>query len=98
MDAVEVDAEMGRVVEDIRRLASSAPPAALRARSDATRWTSRQLLFHMVFGDLFVRTLLPPVQVLDRLGWSRRFATTLNAAGRPFHLINDWARWPAVSC
>ena len=42
----------------------------------------------MVFGYLIVRTLLPLVHVLGRLGWSRRFAATLNAARRPFHLIN----------
>ena len=42
----------------------------------------------MVFGYLIVRTLLPLVHLLGRLGWSRRFAATLNAAHRPFHLIN----------
>jgi hypothetical protein len=42
----------------------------------------------MVFGYLIVRTLMPLVHVLGRLGWSRRFATTLNAARRPFHVIN----------
>ena len=42
----------------------------------------------MVFGYLIVRTLLPLVHLLGRLSWSRRFAATLNAAHRPFHLIN----------
>jgi hypothetical protein len=60
----------------------------LRSHTDGTRWTNRQLLFHMVFGYIIVRTLMPPVRVLGRLGWSRRFAKTLNALYRPFHVIN----------
>ena len=50
--------------------------------------TNRQLLFHMVFGYVIVRTLLPLVHVLGRLGYSRQFAALLNACRRPFHLIN----------
>jgi len=42
----------------------------------------------MVFGYLIGRTLMPPVHMLGRLGWSRRFAAILNALYRPFHLIN----------
>ena len=42
----------------------------------------------MVFGHLIVRTLLLLVHLLGRLGWSCRFAATLDAAHRPFHLIN----------
>lgn len=37
---------------------------------------------------LIVRTLMPLVHTLVRLGWNRRFAADLNAARRPFHLIN----------
>src|SRR5215207_9647066 len=41
----------------------------------------------MLFGYLMVRTLLP---FLERRpdSWSRRFAAILNAAWRPFHVIN----------
>jgi hypothetical protein len=46
------------------------------------------MLFHMVFGYIIVRTLMPLVHLLGRLGWSRRFAATLNALRRPFHVIN----------
>jgi hypothetical protein len=60
----------------------------LRRRSNGTRWTNRQLLFHMVFGYLVVRTLLPLVHALARLGHSRGFAAALNAGRRPFHVIN----------
>lgn len=60
----------------------------LSRRSDGTRWTNRQLLFHMVFGYLIVRTLMPLVHLLGRLGWSRRLAATLNSLRGPFHVIN----------
>jgi hypothetical protein len=69
-------------------LVAAADPAALRRPSAGTRWTNRQLLFHMVLGYLVVRTLLPLVRALGRLGHSRGFAATLNAGRRPFHLIN----------
>jgi hypothetical protein len=42
----------------------------------------------MLFGYIIVRTLMPLVHLLGRLGWSRRFAATLNALHRPFHVIN----------
>ena len=45
-------------------------------------------MFHMVFGFLIVRTLMPLVHLLGRLGWSQRFAGVLNAARGPFHIIN----------
>jgi hypothetical protein len=67
-------------------------PAALRRRSNGTRWTNEQLLFHMVFGYLVVRVLLPLVRVVGRLPapvgrvWSR----LLDSAQRPFHVVNYW--------
>ena len=80
--------EMLRVQTDFHDLVARAGAADLRRRTVGTRWTNRQLMFHMVFGYLVVRTLMPLVHVLGRLGWSRRFAATLNAAWRPFHVIN----------
>ena len=88
MDPAAVTAELRRSQADFHAIIAGAGPADLRRRSDGTRWTNRQLLWHMVFGYLIVRTLLPLVHLLGRLGWSRRFAATLNAAHRPFHLIN----------
>jgi hypothetical protein len=88
VDRAGIVEELGRVPVDFRRLIERASAADLRRRSDGTRWTNKQLLFHMVFGYLIVRTLMPLVHTLGRLGWSRRFAATLNAAHRPFHVIN----------
>jgi hypothetical protein len=88
MGRIEIKAELDRVWSDFDELVTRSSAADLRRRSAGTRWTNRQLLFHMVFGYLIVRTLMPLVHVLGRFGWSRRFAAALNAAHRPFHLIN----------
>ena len=79
MDAIEVGHELRRVRAEFHELAQAASADDLTRRSNGTRWTNRQLLFHMVFGYLVVRTLMPLVHALGRLGHSRGFAATLNA-------------------
>ena len=88
MKRSDIQGELRRAQTDFHDLVARATPQDLRRRTDATRWTNRQLLWHMVFGYLLVRTLLPLVHALGRLGLSRRFAATLDAAHRPFHWIN----------
>lgn len=90
LDRAEVRAEMEQARLDFRRLAGDATAADLRRRSDGTRWTNRQLLFHMLFGYLVVRALLILVRIFGRLpdGVSKAFARLLDSARRPFHLIN----------
>ena len=63
-----------------------------RRRSNGTRWTNRQLLFHMLFGYLLVRTLLVMVKVLGRAPskTTKPLAALLNAVTTPFHSINYW--------
>jgi hypothetical protein len=75
---------------DLHVLLAAATPDRLRARSDGTRWTNEQLLYHMVFGFLVVRRLLPLVRLVSRLpGWvGRGFARLLEAGTVPFHWIN----------
>src|SRR5829696_1439989 len=90
MDRAAVIEEMEQARSSFRQLLTDASSASLQRRSNGTRWTNRQLLFHMLFGYLIVRTLLPLVRAFGRRpdGWSRRFATALNAGRRPFHVIN----------
>jgi hypothetical protein len=88
MDPQQIDAEMRRAQAEFHQLLTDASPEELRRPTDGTRWTNRQLLFHIVLGYGVVRTLLPLVRALGRLGHSRGFAATLNAARRPFHWIN----------
>ena len=88
MDRNEIVEELRRVRADFHQVVSTTTRDCLRRRSNGTRWSNRQLLFHMVLGFIVVRTLLPLVHALGRLGRSRGFAATLNAGHRPFHLIN----------
>jgi hypothetical protein len=67
MDPVEINDEMRRAQAEFQELISRASVHDLRRRSDGTRWTNRQLLFHMVLGYLVVRTLLPPGPVQSQL-------------------------------
>jgi DinB superfamily len=90
MDADAIVAEMNRAAADFRAHLDNATSTDLHRRSNGTRWSNEQLLFHMLFGYLIVRTLLPLVRLLAHCpdGLSRGFAALLNAATRPFHMIN----------
>ena len=90
VDRVDIVAEMRDSAADFRVLLDAATSAELRRGSDGTKWTNEQLLFHMLFGYLVVRRLLPLVRLLGRLPdpVSRTFAAALNAATPPFHVVN----------
>jgi hypothetical protein len=90
VDRQSVQAEMQRAAAELRMLATQASPADLRRRSAGTRWTNEQLLFHMVFGYMIVRALLPLVRLFGRLPDRAGgvFAGLLNAGRKPFHLVN----------
>lgn len=66
--------------------------ADLRRKSSGTRWSNEELLFHMVFGYMVVRALLPMVHVVSRLPQpvGKAFAAVLNAGTRPFDVVNYW--------
>lgn len=95
MDGDRVDRQ--GIHEDLERartlyhdLVSRARPEDLRRRTAGTRWTNRQLLFHMFFGYLVVRRLLRLVRLVGRLPEpvGRGFARVLDAGARPFHTVN----------
>nr|WP_179791619.1 DinB family protein [Actinopolymorpha rutila] len=90
MDRQAIHAEMEQARMTFHALVSQASPAALERASEGTRWTNQQLLFHMLFGYMIVRRLLPLVRAFGRLpvGFSRRFAWILNATTKPFHAVN----------
>src|SRR5690606_20505622 len=81
---------------DFHGLVDAASAADLRMPTDGTKWTNRQLLFHMLFGFILVRALLPLVKGFGRLPptFSRVFAATLDAATRPFHVVNYLSALP----
>ncbi|GAB3069466.1 DinB family protein [Pedococcus soli] len=90
VDRAAVVADLTACRDDLHVLLAGATPDRLRARSNGTRWTNEQLLFHMVFGFLVVRRLLPLVRLVSvmtpRAG--RAFAGLLNAGRVPFHAVN----------
>jgi hypothetical protein len=99
IDREEIKAELERARFEFHRLLAEAD------RNDAwtkptrgTRWTSEQLLFHMVFGYMVVQRLLVLVRVFSRLpgAFSRVFARMLNAATAPFEAINYYGSCAAT--
>lgn len=82
--------EIRAVRADFHHLVDAATAADLRRRSNGTRWSNDELLFHMLFGYMIVRALLWLVRGLSILpkAYTRRFARALDAATRPFHVIN----------
>jgi uncharacterized damage-inducible protein DinB len=90
MTPASIATEIRDARDDFHRLVDEATTAELRKRSNGTRWTNDQLLFHMLFGYMIVRTLFWLVCGFSMLPeeYSRRFAQALDAATRPFHLIN----------
>ena len=89
-DRQRIHDELDRVRADLHDLVATASASGLRRRTDGTRWTNGQMLWHMAFGLLIVRRLLPLVHLFGRLPdpFSRAFAAMLNAGTRPFHHIN----------
>jgi hypothetical protein len=96
MDTRDIDAELERTTADFHRLLDSAASAELGAATNGTKWTNKQLLFHMLFGFILVRVLLPLVKGFGRLppAFSRAFAAILNAGTRPFHVVNYLSALP----
>jgi hypothetical protein len=88
MGVDDISDEMRRAQGEFHQLVASATPEELSRKTNGTRWTNRQLLFHMVLGYGVTRTLLPLVRTLGRFGYSRGFAVTLNSGRRPFDWIN----------
>ena len=92
IDRGEIIAGYARACSELEAYLAQATDAELRARSTGTRWTNEELLFHMVFGYMVVRRLLPLVKGFGHLplGFSQVFARVLNAGLRPFDWVNYW--------
>lgn len=93
MDTVDrqaIYAELQCTRVTFRRLVEDASPKDLARPSNGTRWTNQQLLFHMLFGYLLMRPLIPLAGTFARLpaSASRIFASQLDAMTGPFHQIN----------
>ena len=62
----------------------------LERPTNGTKWTNREMLFHILLGYLLVRALIPMVKGFGHLPRpvSRWFAATLNAGTGAFHPVN----------
>jgi hypothetical protein len=99
IDRAEIAADLERArVEFHRLLAEAERNDAWTKPTRGTRWTNEQLLFHMVFGYMIEQRLLILVKVFSRLpdSVSRGFARVLNAATRPFDVINYYGSCAAA--
>ncbi len=90
MDREVVHRELEQARETFHDLLAAVGDAELRRLSDGTKWTNKQLLFHMLLGYLILRALRLLVLGFGRLpdGASRAYARLLNAATRPFDAVN----------
>ncbi len=90
VDRASIHQDMERARATFHQLLDQAVDGDLSRRSHGTRWTNEQLLFHMLFGYLIVRALLPLVRIFGRLPdkADRLFANVLNAAHRLFDIVN----------
>ena len=97
VDREAIHEELERVRADFHRLVSLASPSDLRRRTDGTRWTNQQMLFHMVFGYLIVRRLLPLVRGFGRVpeGVSQGFACS-RASNPPARPTSSTTSGPAA--
>jgi hypothetical protein len=82
-----------RACHELDGCLANATPGQLTGQSAGTKWTNEELLFHMVFGYMVFRALVPLVRIVSRLpqSWGRDFASALDAATVPFDSVNYWA-------
>lgn len=95
----DILAGYSRALAELNRWLAGATAEELRHKSNGTKWTNEELLFHMVFGYMVVRALLPLVHLITRLPSpiGKAFASALNAGTLPFDVINYWgSRMAAV--
>jgi hypothetical protein len=91
-DRSAIRRELGEAQEAFHALLASASQEDLGRPSNGTRWTNRQLLFHMMLGYLVVRVLLPLVRLFNRLPapLGQVLAMLLDGAAPLFDVINYW--------
>nr|WP_027331363.1 DinB family protein [Mycolicibacterium tusciae] len=98
VDRDDIAADLERARVEFHRLVAAAGPEDWGRPTSGTRWTNEQLLFHMVFGYMVVQRLLVLVRIFSRLPGpvSRTFANILDAATKPFHIINYYGSCAAA--
>ena len=80
------------IAADFARIIEGADPAELDAPTRGTRWTNRQLLFHLVLGQNIALSAIPLLGVFSRLppSFSGAWSRLLEAVAGPYNWVN-WA-------
>ncbi|HET7802300.1 MAG TPA: DinB family protein [Humibacillus xanthopallidus] len=88
--SAEARARLEWIRDDYVALVRSAAPCELLAPSDGTKWTNRELLFHMWFGQRIARALIPVMGAFSQVppSVSQAYAGMLSAATRPYTWVN----------
>lgn len=86
----DVRADLEWVRDDFDQLVSNAATVDLDAPTRGTKWTNRELLFHLWFGQRLARTFMPLIGGFSRLppGASRAWARLLARVTKPYEWVN----------
>lgn len=90
MDRQAVRDDYARARQTFHALVDTTSPTDLARRTNGTRWTNRELLWHMLFGYIITCILLVLARAFSRLPrrLSRGFARLLDAGTKPFDVVN----------
>lgn len=86
----QVRADLEWIARDYRAILRAARVGELDLPSDGTRWTNRQLLFHMLLGQRITRMVIVIMAVFSRLppGASRAWAKGMAAVTPVYERLN----------
>ena len=86
----ELRAALEWMREDFEALVGHAPSEELDRPSEGTKWSNRELLFHMWFGQRIARVMVPVMGGFSRLpgAVARGYARVLAAATAPYEWVN----------
>jgi hypothetical protein len=87
-----VRAELLWIAADFRKIVQDVLADELDRPSNGTRWTNRQLLFHLVLGQNIALAAIPLLGLFSRLppSASRNWSRLLGACAGPYNWVN-WA-------
>jgi hypothetical protein len=90
--AEHVKADLLWIAADYRSIILGAPVDELDLPSIGTRWTNRQLLFHMALGQNIALAGIPLLGLFSHLppSASRNWSRLLDSCARPYNWVN-WA-------
>lgn len=91
-DTDPVKADLLWIAADFRNIIMGAAGEELDLPTIGTRWTNRQLLFHMALGQNIALAGIPLLGLFSHLppAASRNWSRLLNACARPYNWVN-WA-------